>query len=209
MKKDQWTVIKRVIQVSLFTACTLFYAFPALCENVSARLGVMVRSGDEVRRAKSKEHLTIGDMLRVYIMPGSHQHLYLVHSDTKIATLLLAESTGLEKRLFTAPSAENFFQVDGKSREERLTIICAMKPLPEIMELEKTGQLPHTRWAEIETQLKGRSTIQLTQTPTKSIALMGNLRSAGKHQKAPFADNLLKYSGSGLLLKTFRFTVDP
>ncbi len=178
---------------------------------VRAKIGIQVVSGDRVMRAKSRDRLTAGDLLRIYVHPERGCYVYVVHSDGRTATLLNTVEQRLEGSTLVMPSLHQYYQVDGKSREEGFTILCSPGELTALSALVEEGDMPHGSWAAIEEDLSSQSRIDLAQSSEKPFAIAGNVRGGGGGPTGtdPFSSKLQIFSGRGLLVKTFAFRVFP
>ena len=185
----------------------------ALCEErVRAKIGIQIRSGERVLRAKARDRLQAGDMLRIYVHPERSSYVYVIHSDGTTASLLNTVEQGIQSSTLVMPSLQEYYQVDGKSSTEFFTILCSPSALPEVAARFQNGQAPHVEWASVAETLSKRSRIQLTQQPgeNKPFAIAGNVRGAGGGAIGdPFSNQLQIFSGEGLLVKQYTFRVTP
>jgi len=140
-------------------------------DSVSAKLGVQIQSQGRVSWARAKERLTTSDKLRIYISPTEAAYLYVVHTDEKIASSLINETLVKKDKLITLPpDADQFYQFDGSNNKESITIICSPTRRVDILDLLKSGKIPHTKWAEVEKKLVAASKIVLGGTAGEPIA---------------------------------------
>ena len=117
---------------------------------VRAKIGVLIQSENKAVRSKSKGKLKAGDLLRVYVHPEKNAHIYIVHTDSKTATLLNADQKKAEGATLILPSVQDYYEVDGNSSVENITIICSPDDIKEVSDLLKTGEAPLTQWRELE-----------------------------------------------------------
>ena len=175
---------------------------------VRAKVGIQVKSDRRISRAKAKETIKAGDMLRIYVQPESNASVYVVHSDQDTATLLNTVRQDREAVTLVMPSLQEFYQVDGKSAAESFTIVCSPEDIAEMAELVQKGHIDQKAWAAIEKKLAQQGRIKLGTEVEKPFSLAGNVRgvvpSAGDES---FAAGLPIFSGNGLLVKTYVFTV--
>lgn len=175
---------------------------------VSAKIGVQVISGDVVKRAKSSDRLKKGDKLRIFIEPDVKMYVYVVHRDHhKLGLLskLPVELTKAKERIIL-PSTTEFYEVDGTSSMEKLTILCSPNRL-EIVELFFGSEMHSiSDWETIENKLLEQSAIDLNEETDKPFAIAGNVRDTGS-QNEQFLANLKLYSGKSLALKRYEFRV--
>jgi len=195
-------------------AVALIVAVPVLARaedmSVRAKIGIQILSGERVMRAKSRDRLKAGDMLRIYVHPEHACYVYVIHSDQETATLLNTVEQRVQASTLVMPSLHQYYQVDGKSASESFTIICSPNELPEIADAFEEGVAPHSQWAGVEDGLKKESRIDLTQESERPFAIAGNVRGAGGSGQAggdPFSSRLQVYSGRSLLVKQFSFRV--
>ncbi|MCF8061268.1 MAG: DUF4384 domain-containing protein [Deltaproteobacteria bacterium] len=179
-------------------------------DRVRAKIGIQIVSGDRVMRAKSRDRLKAGDLLRIYVHPERGCYVYVVHSDRRTASLLNTVEQRLQGTTLVMPSLHQYYQVDGKSSAESFTIICSPGELSELSGMLEQGQAPHDKWAEVEADLASRSRIDLSQKSEKPFAIAGNVRGSGGAGEAggdPFSSKLQIFSGRGLLVKQYEFRV--
>ncbi|MBU1712525.1 MAG: hypothetical protein KKD47_05410 [Proteobacteria bacterium] len=187
-----------------------FYAFAASAgENtVRAKIGIQISSGGAVEKAKSRDTLGTGDLLRIYVHPEANAYVYVVHSDLAEATLLNMVEQKIQSSTLVMPSLLDYYQVDGKSSQETFTIICSPVALSQMAGLVKNGSLPHDQWVKIETGLVQKGKIDLSESAEKPFALAGNVREMGSAGNSDsFAGGLQIFSGKGLLVKKYEFAV--
>lgn len=176
-------------------------------ERVRAKVGVQVRSGDRATAAKSPETVKAGDFLRVYVVPEADAYLYVIHSDGKAVTLLNAQAaqTRMAKGVPVAlPSAEKFYQIDGNSSAESLTVICSPTEQRDLLTLLKGPKVSLQAWLALERDLTDKSKIQLGQQAEKPLQSAGNVRSLGQD---PFVDTIPVSSGNAWVVKKYDFQV--
>jgi len=181
-------------------------------ERVRAKVGIQIRSGDRVLRAKTRDRLHAGDLLRIYVHPEHSSYVYVVHSDGTRAALLNTVEQGMQSSTLVMPSLQEYYQVDGKSSTECFTILCSPKALPEVNTLFQDGQVPHEEWTALAEALSKRGRICLTQEQgeNRPFAIAGNVRGAGGASIGdPFSRELQVFSGESLLMKQYTFRVVP
>lgn len=147
---------------------------------VSARLGIQIHAQERVSWAKATERLTSSDKLRIYIAAKEDAYIYVVHTDERIARPLINERRVKKDTLITLPSDDNqFFQFDGSNKKESITIICSLTRRVDILDLLKSGNVPHTKWTDVEKELVTASKIVLGGKPSsqKRILIGGSVRS--------------------------------
>ena len=114
-----------ILGVWLCTQLTL----PALAQDrVRAKVGIQVRSGERTAPAKTTEKLKAGDRLRVYVVPEADAYIYVIHNDGKTLTLLNAQGAktkGQKGFPVALPAPEKYYEIDGSSDKESITIICS------------------------------------------------------------------------------------
>jgi len=185
-------------------------AWPADAQEkkVRARIGIQVRSGDRVMRAKSRDRLMAGDLLRIYVHPEKSSHVYVVHTDHKTATLLNMVQQKVQSSTLVMPSVQEFYQVDGASPVETFTIICSPKELNDVMDMLSSGEAPLTLWSELEKGLIETGRIELSQRSERPFAIAGNVRGIGESAGPdPFMGRLQIFSGKSILVKKYEFRV--
>jgi len=200
--------------VVLFTLIAAGTALPAAQagseDRVRAKIGIQIVSGDQVMRAKSRDRLKAGDLLRIYVHPERGCYVYVIHSDRRTATLLNTVEQRLQGTTLVMPSLHQYYQVDGESAAESFTIICSPTELSELAGMQEEGQTPHEQWAALEEDLASRSRIDLSQKSEKPFTIAGNVRGAaagGGEGGDPFSGKLQIFSGRNLLVKQYEFRV--
>jgi hypothetical protein len=177
-------------------------------ELVRAKLGIQIRSGNQIERAKTEDRLKAGDLIRIYVHPEETSHVYVIHTDLKKATLLNMVQQKTQSSTLVMPSLHEFYQVDGKSPKETFTIIISPNELPEVLEILRTGNAPYSEWVEAEKVLLERGKIDLSQKTEKPFSITGNVRGAvGTDDLDPFVNKLQIFSGRSILVKRYEFRV--
>ena len=182
---------------------------PAVAQDrVRAKVGIQVRSGDHTAPAKTTETVKTGDFLRVYVVPEDDAYIYVVHNDGKTSTLLNAQNaaTKINKgALLTLPAPEKFYQIDGGSDKESITVLCSPTEIREVASLFSTPNVAQKDWLSLEKALLDKSKIDLSQPTDKPFQIAGNVRSMSDND--PFLKTLLIYSGKSLVAKKYDFQV--
>lgn len=178
-------------------------------ETVRAKIGIELASGGSSKRAKTVNRIKPNQNFRIYVIPEKQAHVYIVHTDYKVVTLLNHSKVRKGSRLIL-PS-DNYFQFDGSSEKESLTIICSQEEIPELQRLN-APDLSHSKWIKLEEMLLGKSKIDLAGRSDKPINIAGSVRKLfpdkdEKERPSWSAGDIPLYSGNPYLLKRYRFKV--
>jgi hypothetical protein len=202
-------VVRMLAMLCISAAFLAVGAVPGLSQErkVRAKVGILIKSGDQTMRAKSRDRLKAGDMLRIYVHPEVGSYVYVVHSDQKNATLLNMVEQRIHSSTLVLPSLQEFYQVDGQSPVETFTIICSSDEVKEASAL-LTSPVSHEKWASIAKDLEKKGEIDLSQKAERPFAIAGNVRGAGDAGAGdPFVKELQIFSGKAVLVKQYEFTV--
>lgn len=190
-----------------------FMASPVLTQvaaentNVRAKIGIQIKSGDRITRAKSQERLRAGDLFRIYIHSEDNCTIYIIHTDEKTVNLLNITEQKVQSATLILPSAQAYYQVDGNSDTEKITIICSPRPLPVLATIE-SNDMPYNKWVSIQDDLIAKSQMMLPRQNEKPFSIAGNVRGiADSSTGDSFVGRLQIYSGKGMLIKTYEFKV--
>ncbi|MBW1800539.1 MAG: hypothetical protein JRJ85_07385 [Deltaproteobacteria bacterium] len=176
--------------------------------SIRAKIGIKIKSGDRTRRAKTRDRLKAGDMLRIYVHPEKSSHVYVVYTDRKTATLLNMVQQKVQSSTMVMPSIQEFYEVDGASKIESFTIICSPVALQDVLSLVGSDEVAYNTWSELEKSLLEKSRIDLSQKSEKPFAIAGNVRGAGGSSGGDaFISNLQIFSGKSILVKKYEFRV--
>ena len=185
---------------------------------IRAKIGIQVQSQNKVFRAKSRERMRAGDLIRLYVHPEKSCYVYIVHSDGQNANLLNMTQQEVQSSTLILPSAQDFFEFDGKSKMEEITIICSPQRIQSLSGMAEKG-LSHERWLVMEKDLMAQSKLLIDDEERQSFAIAGNVRgldgvaksgSAGLSTSTntdAFLRELQIFSGNGLLVKTYAFKI--
>lgn len=196
--------------LSLVCLCLFFSGSFGSAEDVPdivrAKIGIQIRSGAESRRAKANERVMAGIRLRIYIQPESAgAYIYVIHTDQDTVTQLNEhEHITRAKPILILPSPPAFYQFDGASPLENITVICSPVELPEIARLLESQETSYETWAAFEKELLAKSTIDLSDTPSKPWTLAAGVRGS---ETDDFVKELQIFSGKSLVVKKYEFTV--
>jgi hypothetical protein len=181
---------------------------PAVAQDrVRAKVGVQVRSGEYTAPAKTTETIKTGDFLRVYVIPEHDAYVYVVHNDGKTLTLLNAQNASTKTTQgvpVILPAPEQFYQIDGESDTESITVICSPTEIREVVSLLSSPNVPQKNWLSLEKKLLDKSKIDLAQPTDKPFQIAGNVRSIVDD---PFVKTLAIYSGKSLVVKKYDFQI--
>lgn len=184
-------------------------ALPGLSQEkvVRARIGILVKSGDQITKAKSRDRLQAGDLVRIYVHPEVSSYVYVVHRDQKTVTLLNMVEQKIRSSTLVLPSVQEFYQVDGKSPVETFIVICSPKDMQEISSLAGF-RMTYDHWVSLEREWLRKGEIDLAQKPEKPFAIAGNVRGAGDAAAGdPFVKELQIFSGKSILIRQYEFSV--
>jgi len=177
-------------------------------EIVRAKIGIQIRSDDQIVSAKSQDDLNIDDLIRIYVHPEKMGYVYVIHTDLKDATLLNMIQQKIQSSTLVMPSLREFYQIDGKSAHETFTIIISPDELAEVLKIFKDGSTTYNKWNKVEEPLVKKSKIDLSQLIDKPFSISGNVRSVkGSSNLDPFVNELQIYSGKSILVKRYEFKV--
>ena len=188
--------------------CTQLTSPAVAQDRVRAKVGIQVHSGERTASAKTTEMVKTGDSLRVYVVPENDAYVYVVHNDGKNLTLLNAQNTTTKVTkgmLVALPTPEQFYQVDGGSDKESITVLCSPTELREVAGLFSTPNVAQKNWLSLEKTLLDKSKIDLSSPTDKPFQIAGNVRSMSSND--PFVDTLAIYSGKSLVVKKYNFQV--
>lgn len=203
------TLVRICFVLCICAALLAAGALPAVCQErmVRAKIGILVKSGDQVMRAKSRDRLKAGDLVRIYVHPEVSSYVYVVHTDQKRVTLLNMVEQKIQSSTLVLPSIQEFYQVDGDSPVETFTVICSPDEVKEASALLNTA-MTYERWASVEKELLKRGNIDLSEKAERPFAIAGNVRGPGDAGGGdPFISELQIFSGKALLVRQYEFTV--
>lgn len=174
---------------------------------IRAKIGIGILSGENLTPARSREILTPGDMIRIYVHSTESSYVYVVYSEKETARLLNMTMQKIGESTLCLPSAHAYYKVDGKSPMEKFAVICSPDELPEISGMPESG-MPLETWSKIINDLSRKSKIELSHEVKPVIEIGGTVRGKkpGGHQDQ-FVEDLPFYSGSGFVVKTYEFKV--
>lgn len=172
---------------------------------VRAKIGVLKKFDDKIDRAKTRDRLKTGDLIRIYVHPELPTNIYIIHTSGESVDLLNVASQEVSSGTVVFPSMQNYYQIDGTSPTENITIICSPRPLEQIASLAD-GRINAKQWEAIEKELIEKSGIEIGQNLQKAFPLAGNVR--GGEVADPFFEKLVIYTGKGLLVKTYAFEIE-
>lgn len=173
-------------------------------ELVRAKVGMEILKGDDVRVAKARDRIKIGNELRLLVVPEKESYIYVINSDRSNAYLLNRDQIKQKYpkgSLKVFPSEESLYKPDGKGKQESFTIVCSLTPIDEISGLFSTGTASYEKWSLLEKELIKKSKIALGERVDKPFAIAGTVRGGPKE------DNLKIFSGNDLLVKRYQFQV--
>ena len=176
-------------------------------KTVRAKIGILVKSGDQIIKVKARDRLKAGDLVRIYVHPEVSSYIYVVHRDQKTVTLLNMVEQRIQSSSLVLPSVQEFYQVDGQSPVETFTVICSPNEVKEISSLVGS-QMSYDRWVSLEKELLKKGEIDLAQKSEKPFAIAGNVRGAGDAAGGDaFVKELQIFSGKSILVRQYEFSV--
>jgi hypothetical protein len=174
---------------------------------LSARIGILIDSGEQSIRARGQERIKLGDRFRIYVQSEEACHVYVVHTDRKTATLLGTFEEVSPGAQIVLPGLSEFYEADGESPIEAFTIICSTAKLNDVSALFNS-KVTYKSWAAMEKKLLEQGKIDLSQNPDKPSPIDGNVRelTAGKRDDSIIRE-LPIYSGNTILVKRYEFDI--
>ncbi|MFZ0927128.1 MAG: hypothetical protein WAN11_00905 [Syntrophobacteraceae bacterium] len=205
MAKTLYTIRALCIMAALLgVGAVAVFSQPGM---LSARIGILIDSGEQLIRARGQERIKPGDWLRIYVQPEEACHVYIVHTDHKTVTLLGTYEEMSPGAQLVLPGLLEFYEVDGESPTEAFTIICSTVKLNDISALFNS-KVTYKSWAAMEEKLLKQGKIDLSQKPDKPSPIAGNVRAlTGSNKDDPFILGLPIYSGNNILVKRYEFNV--
>jgi len=179
----------------LFLAASAVFAQE---ETIRAKIGIMASSGNKSWLAKSRDQVTAGAKLRVYVRPEGRAHVYVVHTDRKTVTLLVHQV--VQDAMLVLPSEKGAYEIDGESASEAFTVVCSLKEIEELSAL-KDGAMPYRPWAALEEKLIRRSRIEMGKAADKPVAIAGSVRGVQPDRSVP------TFSARAAIVKKYEFSV--
>jgi hypothetical protein len=143
------------------------------------------------------------------VIPEESSWIYVVHADEKTVTLLKKIEKSAPTAVVALPSLSEFYQVDGGSPTETITIVCSPEELKDVSAIGD-AQMPVEKWRNMEKELTRRGEIELGQKAEKPFPIAGNVRgekSAPPSEGESFLDQLPVFSGNSVLVKQYEFSV--
>jgi len=173
----------------------------------SAKIGIIIDSGEQCIHARGLEKLKRGDRFRIYVQSVEACHIYVIHTDHKTATLLTTFEAKKAGDLLVLPGQSEWYEADGESPVEAFTIICSTAKLDDLSAVFGS-RVSYESWAPMELELLKRGKNDLSQKPDKPFPITGNVRAlSGVNKDDPFIGGLPTYSGTTLLVKRYEFNV--
>lgn len=191
------------------TFLLLAFAAPAMPQQlVHAKVAIQVVSNGKVTTARSKDKLAKGDKLRLYIEPQEEMFLYVVHTDQNATGLLAKTNTSATaaSELVVLPSESEYYEIDGNSSFEQITIICAKKRQSKIEALFSENAPSLAAWQETELALLQQYQIDLNESTDKPFGIAGNVRNLGD-ESSSIIEQMIMYSGKSMVIKRYEFRV--
>jgi hypothetical protein len=190
--------------------CTQLSSPAEAQERVRAKvgIGIQVRPGEPMASAKNTERVKTGDSLRIYVVPEGDSYVYVVHNDGKNLSLLNAQNATTRVPggvPVTLPAPEQFYQIDGGSDRESITVICSPTEIRAVTNLLNAPNVSQKNWLSLEKELLDKSKIDLSQPTDKPFQIAGNVRSMSNND--PFLNALAIYTGKSLVTKKYDFQV--
>jgi hypothetical protein len=203
MKKPVSMISTLFVGIAFLLASTL--PVFAQAKIIRAKLGILIKSGNQTVRAKAKDRLNVGDSLRIYVQPEDNFYVYVVHTDHKNVKLLSSVDRQAPGSQLVLPGQQEFYEIDGESPVETFTIICSPDELKDVSALLKS-EISYEKWASMEKELIKKGEIDLGQKAEKPFPIAGNVRGA-TNPNDRFAADLQIYSGNTILVKQYEFSI--
>lgn len=198
---------KYVASGMVLTAALFLFVASGFCddEKVRAKIAIQILTGEDSVWARANDKITSQDKLRVFVIPKSDQHVYVVYSNANLAQLLLHEKVPKET-ILKLPDGDHYFQVDGTRPQESFWVVCSPEPLKELEEQFADHQTSHENWEKVAAGLFEKGGMDIAQKMKKPISMAGTVRSLDMSDDE-LKEDLLTFSGRSVLIKRFVFDV--
>jgi hypothetical protein len=176
-------------------------------ELLRASIGIEIHSKGQSLKAKANDRLTLGDKLSIYVVPGQESFVYIINSNSKIASLIDIgnnQKKVLAHSLRVYPSPSEGYRIDGSENVESFSIICSPKELTSISQLFSGGSVGVGKWQSLEKIFIDDNQIISSSQPEEPFHFGGSLRSFDTN---PFINTLNISSGKTLVIKRYHFDV--
>lgn len=174
-------------------------------DKVRAKIAIQVMTGDDSVWARARDKITTQDKLRVFVIPRTDLHVYVVYSNYSQAQLLLHEKIS-EDAILKLPDGDHYFQVDGTKPQEAFWVVCSPEPLKQFEEQFADNQTSHGNWEKMAAGLYDKGGMDIAQKMKKPISMAGAVRSLDMSDDE-LKEDLLTFSGKSVLIKRFVFDV--
>ncbi|MCB1324969.1 MAG: hypothetical protein H7A21_13035 [Spirochaetales bacterium] len=174
----------------------------AATETVRASVGLEIRSGAESVRARRNNQVRLPSGVRLHVVPESGARVYLVYSTATEVNVLARTAVGASA-YFSFPSSSaaataEYFALPEVGPVE-LTVIVSEEPVSAL-----EGQLSRQSWGAVREQLIRSSAPPVSETGENPTSIAANLRSLPPANSGRF---MLRYTGHGLIVRTYAFHV--
>lgn len=177
-------------------------------EGVQARVGIKIKSGDTLSRAKTHDRIKVGDSLQLYVIPNEKAYVYVIYTDGTDVQLLNSkeadESTPADTPIIL-PAHDKYYTITPGSSIEHFTVICSPKELERIEKAFRRGKVSSTEWNTLEKALFDRGSATLREEIPKPMPIAGNTRSVNLCDF--FCEQLQQFAGTPTLIKKYEFKV--
>ncbi len=173
---------------------------------IKAKIGVMKKSGDDIKKAKSNDNALAGDEVRVFIVPDNDCYVYVVFNDGKNAMLLSAKYVSAKKALIL-PGEKNFYKFDKNSKTGEFYVYCSSEKMGEIDKLFKgKNSINSSDWKTVSSKIENENKESVSDDSDKPITMAGNVRGANVSNEQ-FQKTLQSFSGKSMIIKKYIFNV--
>ncbi len=173
---------------------------------ISADLGVKIFGQDRSRVARLENAARPGEQIAFYARPHADGVFYIIENDGEKARPVHRVAGKKNENRILPPGKQGL-----KPGQWEYRILFCPRGLPRVEQMFRNGQVPAADWARLVADLERESRIELGDTTAKPDSLAANVRGLDDGDSPgaddPFFRALRTYSGRGLLLRTYRFSV--
>lgn len=173
-------------------------------DTIKAKIAILHKAGEIYSPLRTRDRLRVGEMLRIFVLPGTDCFAYVIHTGNEKSTLLGKQQIEAAKDTLILPNPFDFYIFDEAGTKEKIAIICSSEKISEIENLfKKSENISALSWKSVEEKIVTKNKPKLSETSEKPFPMAGNVSAVNED----FIETMNFFEGEKLIIRKYEIEV--